>query len=84
MKMTLSSKHYKHVADIVADLTSLQSGRDVPKWPVASFSYNRISKRIRVQLVLFDRPNSTAGIQFSPDLAILLGFDSHVIYTADS
>jgi len=32
-------------------------------------------------MVLIDLSNSVAGIQFSPVLVILLGFDSHVIYS---
>jgi len=79
--MTLRPKHYKRIRDVTDDLASVQTGRDIPKSPFASFSYDREIKRIRVQLVLLDLANSVGGIQFSPDLAILLGFDSHMIYS---
>jgi len=79
--MTIRPKHYKRITDVTDNLASLQTGRHIPKSPVASFSYDREIKRIRVQLVLLDLTNSVPGIQFSPDFAILLGFDSHVIYS---
>ena len=64
--------HYKRIRDVTDDLASLQTGRDIPKSPVASFSYDREIKRIRVQLVLLDLTNSDPGIQFSPDLLFCL------------
>ena len=72
--MTLRPKHYKRIKDVTDDLASVQTGRDIPKSPFASFSYDREIKRIHVQLVLLDLANSVGGLQFSPDLAILLGF----------
>jgi len=77
-KLTLSPKHYKRVADVVADLNKLLSEGEVPH---PTFSYNRISKKIRVQLIVLNHANSVPAIQFSPDLSILLGFDSHVTYS---
>jgi len=60
-----SPKHYERIRNVIYDLVSLQSGRDVPKSPVTSFSYDRKIERIRVQLVLLDLSNSVTGIQFS-------------------
>jgi len=70
--MTIRPKHYKRIRDVIDDLASLQTGRHIPKSPVASFSYDREIKRIRVQLVLLDLTNSDPGIQFSPDLLFCL------------
>ena len=77
-KLILSPKHYKRIADVVADLNKLLSEGETPH---PSFSYNRIAKKSRVQLVVLNQPNRVPAIQFSQDLAILLGFDSHVIYS---
>ena len=77
-KLTLSPKHYKRIADVVGDLNKLLTDGETPH---PSFSYNRIAKKIRVQLVVLNQPNIVPAIQFSPDLAILLGFDSHVTYS---
>ena len=60
-KLTLSPKYYKRIADVVTDLNKLLTEGETPH---PSFSYNRIAKKIRVQLVVLNQANRVPAIQF--------------------
>lgn len=83
--------HHRHIQTVINALNDTQNAESqLARSIFASFSYERRKKRIKVQLATIGRPSSAIadarepdeapGIEFSPDLALLTGFDSNFVY----
>jgi len=82
-KITLEPKHYLRVRDVLRDLNDQQliatSLHDRNKPPVVGFSM--LSSKVKLNF--YRAGDSRASVDFSPDLARLLGFEPYKRYMSE-